>query len=211
MVLIMVSNLGSLGGRRRRSAANGILSGFGAVPSQWTADSRVKALQSALNSQMGAAGCGTTLKSDGLIGPLTCGALAWSKATGSPPAAYTSYASDMDAGCRSIAAKAPMCPTAVVPAAQPVPVAVPAAPPAIISTAPVVVPAPVAPRAPAVPVVVPDAPVPQVAPIMASPAPAPPSGPDMKKIAIIGGAVLVVGVGAFMLLGKKKSSPAKAA
>lgn len=210
----MVSNLGSLGARRRRSAAHGILSGFGAVPSQWTVDARVKALQASLNSQMSAAGCGTTLKPDGLIGPMTCGALAWSKATGSAPAAYTSYATDMDAGCRSIAAKAPACPTAVVPSgSQPVPVAVPAAPPAIISTAPVVVPAPVAPRAPAVPVVVPAAPVPQVAPIMpmAPPAPAARKGPDMKTIAIIGGAVVAVGLGAFLLLGKKKPTPAKAA
>lgn len=214
MVLIMVSNLGSLGARRRRSAANGILSGFGAVPSQWTVDSRVKALQTALNSQMSAAGCGTTLKADGLIGPMTCGALAWSKATGAAPGAYTSYAADMDAGCRSITAKAPACPTAVVPAAQPVPVAVPAAPPAIISTAPVVVPAPVTPRAPAVPVVVPSAPVPQVAPIMpmAPAAPTARKGPDMKTVAIIGGAVVAVGLGAFLLLGKKKpSTPAKAA
>lgn len=208
----MVSNLGSLGGRRRRSAAQGILSGFGAVPSQWTVDARVKALQASLNSQMSAAGCGTTLKPDGLIGPMTCGALAWSKATGSAPAAYTSYAADMDAGCRSIAAKAPACPTAVVPSgSQPVPVAVPAAPPAIISTAPVVVPAPVsAPRAPIVPVVVPGAPGPNMP--MAPAAPAARSGPDMKTIAIIGGAVVAVGIGAFLLLGKKKSStPAKAA
>lgn len=207
----MVSNLGSLGARRRRSSANGILSGFGAVPSQWTVDARVKALQAALNTQMNAAGCGTTLKADGLIGPMTCGALAWSKATGSAPGAYTSYASDMDAGCRSFAAKAPACPTAVVPSgSQPVPVAVPAAPPAIVSTAPVVVPAPVAPRAPAVPVVVPDAPS-SVMP-MSPAAPASRSGPDMKTIAIIGGAVVAVGLGAFLLLGKKKSStPAKAA
>ena len=207
----MFSNLGSLGSRRRRSSTNGILSGFGAVPSQWTIDSRVKTLQSALNSQMSAAGCGTTLKADGLIGPMTCGSLAWSKATGSPPPSYTSYASDMDAGCRSITAKAPACPTAVVP--QPLPVVVPEPPPAIVTTGPIIVPGPVS-RTPAVPVVVPAGPVPQVAPIMpmAPAASAARKGTDMKTIAIIGGAVVAVGLGAFLLLGKKKpSAPAKAA
>lgn len=200
MVLIMLSNLGSLGSRRRRSSTNGILSGFGAVPSQWTIDARVKALQSALTSQMSAAGCGTTLKADGLIGPMTCGALAWSKATGSPPTSYTAYAGDMDAGCRSIAAKAPACPTAVVP--QPAPLApIPAPPPAIVTTGPIVVPSPpaVARREPSVPVVVPAAPSAR-------------SGTNMKTIAIIGGAVVAVGLGAFLLLGKKKpSATAKAA
>lgn len=198
----MFSNLGSLGSRRRRSSTNGILSGFGAVPSQWTIDARVKTLQSALNSQMSAAGCGTTLKADGLIGPMTCGALAWSKATGSPPTSYTAYAGDMDAGCRSIAAKAPACPTAVVP--QPAPLApVPAAPPAIVTTGPIIVPG--TPRAP---VVVPSAPEPQVSPIMPMAPSA--SGTNMKTIAIIGGAVVAVGLGAFLLLGKKKPT-AKAA
>jgi hypothetical protein len=33
----------------------------------------------------------------------------------------------------------------------------------------------------------------------------------MKTIAIIGGAVVAVGLGAFLLLGKKKPTPAKAA
>ena len=210
----MFSNLGSLGSRRRRSAAHGILSGFGAVPSQWTIDSRVKALQSALNSQMSAVGCGTTLKADGLIGPMTCGAMAWSKATGSAPAAYTSYAGDMDAGCRSITAKAPACPTAVVPGgAQPVPVAVPAAPPAIVTTGPIIVPG--APHAPAVPVVVPGSTPGSMGPpeaVTLPPSTTPRGGLNMKTVAIVGGAVVAVGLGAFLLLGKKKpSAPAKAA
>lgn len=202
----MFSKLGSLGSRRRRSSTNGILSGFGAVPSQWTIDSRVKTLQSALNSQMSAAGCGTTLKADGLIGPMTCGALAWSKATGSPPPSYTSYASDMDAGCRSIAAKAPACPTAVVP--QPLPVVVPVPPPAIVTTGPIVVPAPV---------VVPSAPprgsmAPPEAVTLRPAATSSPGGINIKTVAIVGGAVVAVGLGLLLFTGKKKSGEkAKAA
>lgn len=207
-----MSNLGSLGGRPRWST-NGILGGgMGAVPSQWTPDSRVKSIQAALNAQMGGAGCTTALKTDGLIGPMTCGALAWSKATGSPPTAYTSSVSDMDAGCRPFAPKPPACPTAVVPAPQPSPVVSPVAP------APVPF-APGAPRAPAAipsmpstPVVVPSA-VPQIqATLPVSPAPAARRGPNMATIAIVGGAIVAVGLGVFLLKGKKKTSaPAKAA
>jgi len=112
-------SLGSLGSSRRRSSTNGVLGGhLGAVPSQWTADSRVKALQAALNTQMAAAGCTTALTADGLIGPGTCGALAWSKATGAPPSAYQTYAADFDGGCKAFTPKAPACPavTATAPA-----------------------------------------------------------------------------------------------
>lgn len=196
-----MSTLGSLGGRPRRSAANGILGGFGAVPTQWSADSRVKALQSALNSQMYGVGCSTTLTTDGLIGPKTCGALAWSKATGSPPSAYSAYASDFDAGCRPISPKAPACPTQVVP--SPAPSAISPAPAAMPSAAP-----PVVPRVPTVypstPVVVPGGTVPQVAPTLPS-APVGGGGPKMATIALIGGAVVAVGLGVLLLTGKKKS------
>jgi hypothetical protein len=110
--------LGSLGSRKRRAGTNGVLGSLGATPTQWTVDARVKALQVALNAQMAAVGCTTKLTTDGLIGPGTCGALAWSKATGSPPSAYLTAATDLDAGCRAFTPKAPACPAptaAVVP------------------------------------------------------------------------------------------------
>ena len=112
-------SLGSLSSGRRRSGTNGVLgSHLGATPSQWTVDARVKTLQSALNAQMGAARCSTVIGTDGLIGPGTCGALAWSKATGAPPSVYQTYAADFDAGCKTFTARAPACPapTAASPA-----------------------------------------------------------------------------------------------
>ena len=216
----MLSNLGSLGGRPRRSSTNGILGGFGAVPSQWSPDSRVKLLQAALNAQMSGSGCSTILKTDGLIGPMTCGSLAWSKATGSPPTAYTSYASDMDAGCGKFTPKAPACPTAAVPGPTPAPDAALAPPPPQPSLMPqpiATVTAPrqlsVVPRAPAdlppPPVATPGGSAPWVAGPMAPPAAH--RGPSMTTIAIIGGAVVAAGIGFFLLTGKKKSAPAKAA
>lgn len=192
-----MSNLGTLGGRPRRSSTNGVFGGFGAVPSEWQTDSRVKALQGALNAQMGGVGCTTMLKTDGLIGPLTCGALAWAKATGSPPAAYTAYASDMDAGCRPFTPKSPACPTAVVPSPQPSPVVAPS------PLAPVA-PSPALPGTPSASSPL-GPPVPQ---IQAMPPPGPSGGPKMATIALIGGAVVAVGLLAFVLSGKKEKKAA---
>lgn len=105
-----MTSLGSLGPRRRRSATNGVFGGLGAVPSKYWPDDRVKSMQSQLNSQLSTVKCTTTLKVDGLIGPGTCGALAWAKARGASPAAYTAATADIDAGCKPFSPTAPSCP-----------------------------------------------------------------------------------------------------
>jgi hypothetical protein len=118
-------SLGSLGSRRRRGSTNGVLSGLGAAPSKYWADPRVTAMQGQLNTMLAASGCSTKLGTDGLIGPGTCGALAWAKAKGSLPAAYTTAAADMDAGCKPFTLTAPNCPaapTAAYPYGLPFPV-----------------------------------------------------------------------------------------
>ncbi len=120
-------SLGSLGPRRRRSGMNGVFSGLGATPSKYVADARVKTMQGQLNTLLGAASCTTKLTTDGLIGPGTCGALAWAKAKGSPPAAYVSATADMDAGCKPFTPTVPVCPagaTTAYPYGLPFPVGV---------------------------------------------------------------------------------------
>jgi hypothetical protein len=176
-----------------------VLGGLGAAPTQWSADARVKALQTALTAQMKAVGCTTTLKSDGLIGPATCGALAWSKATGAPPAAYASAAADFDAGCKPLKAKAPVCPAptaAVVPTATPGIAPTPgAAPPPAADTAeadtaePGTAPAPGAPATLAVP---------------GTAASAKASAAGASRTWMVIGGVLVAGVVAAIVLRKKK-------
>lgn len=104
--------LGSLGPRLRRSKRNGVFSGLGAAPSQWTVDARVKTMQGQLNTVLAGAGCSTKLTPDGLIGPASCGALAWAKARGAPPAAYIAATADIDAGCKPFKPTAPSCPAA---------------------------------------------------------------------------------------------------
>lgn len=112
-------SLGSLGGRARRSGAHGVLGGLGAAPSKYWADDRVRTMQSQLNTLLASQGCTTKLTADGLIGPGTCGALAWAKARGTAPSAYVTAAKDMDDGCKSFSPTAPACPAgagAAVPA-----------------------------------------------------------------------------------------------
>lgn len=106
----MAGSLGSLGGRSRRAGTHGVLGGLGAVPSKYWADSRVKTMQAQLTTALASQGCTTKLTADGLIGPGTCGALAWAKAKGAPPAAYVAAARDIDDGCKPFAATAPACP-----------------------------------------------------------------------------------------------------
>ena len=105
-----MTSLGTLGSRRRRSATNGVFGGLGAVPSKYWPDDRVKAMQAQLNTQLSTAKCSTVLKPDGLIGPGTCGALAWAKSRGAPPAAYVAATADMDGGCKPFTPTAPTCP-----------------------------------------------------------------------------------------------------
>lgn len=105
-----MSSLGSLGPRRRRRGTNGILGGLGAVPSKYWPDDRVKAIQGQLNTQLSTAKCTTKLTVDGLIGPGTCGALAWAKSRGAPPAGYIAATADIDAGCKPFTPTAPSCP-----------------------------------------------------------------------------------------------------
>lgn len=107
-----MTSLGALGSRRRRSATNGVFGGLGAVPSKYWPDDRVKAMQAQLNTQLSTAKCSTVLKPDGLIGPGTCGALAWAKSRGSPPSAYIAATADIDAGCKPFTLTAPSCPAA---------------------------------------------------------------------------------------------------
>lgn len=97
------------------------------VPTTWTADTRVKTMQSLLNTDMQRRGCSTTLKTDGLIGKGTCGALKTAsdaqQITQQPwalTAFWAQYGVDMLAGCKPyLPGTAPTCPTPRAPTAAP--------------------------------------------------------------------------------------------
>jgi hypothetical protein len=91
----------------------------GTVPGAYWPDARVKLVQSELNVLLTQAGCTTRTiaagkSADGLIGPGTCGAIAWAKARGTPPATYAKYVTDFDKGCKQFTPKAPACPAETV-------------------------------------------------------------------------------------------------
>jgi hypothetical protein len=177
-----------------------VFSGLGAAPSKYWADPRVKAMQAQLNTMLAASSCSTKLGTDGLIGPGTCGALAWAKAAGAPPAAYTAAAADMEAGCKPFALKAPACPAGAAPVAPaPVTADTPLTrPPSIPSSDPL---------APAATVVaVPPSPSMVPAPASMTPAAAPMAAAKaLPSWVLIGGAVVAIGLGA-LVLSKRKAA-----
>lgn len=93
--------------------------GLGAVPTGWSADSRVSQLQSALNEALTHFNCTTHLTVDGLIGSeqthqsKTCGALAWADHQSPSP---LDIASDIRTACTHYTAVAPSCPAPAPPA-----------------------------------------------------------------------------------------------
>lgn len=98
----------------------GVFDGLGKAPTRWWPDDRVKQLQGVLNPELKRLGCSTQLKTDGLIGPGTCGALSFvdqaAVVTGVRPSAalvslVKANASDFAGGCSSVKPwTAPKCP-----------------------------------------------------------------------------------------------------
>lgn len=99
--------------------------GLGAVPSKWWPDARVKQLQTLLNPELVRLGCSTQLKTDGLIGPGTCGALKFvddaAVLTRQAPSAalvklITDNAADFGNACANVGALTmPSCPAPKAP------------------------------------------------------------------------------------------------
>lgn len=196
---------------KKKTHGRASVHGLGAVPTQYWPDTRVKAVQTGLNAALTSAGCSSTLKVDGLVGPGTCGALDWSKKLGSPPAAYLAASSDIDAGCAAVKTRTvPSCPAPQIAPAPLPPAPEPAPTPAL---APSVTSAPTTstttrPIAPVIRERTKRAPAPSYVAVPASPADlvAPPPSGGMSlgmKIGIGAAAVALVGFAVFAKSKKK--------
>lgn len=101
------------------------------VPTPYWPDSRVKSAQLLLNTELGKAKCSTVLKTDGLIGPGTCGALTWAvPRTGLSQDLIDlvrANAAAFQTACSKVTLTMPSCPAPVVaPSPTPTPAPAPA-------------------------------------------------------------------------------------